>query len=118
MLPIPVTLQPSSAHPPGGPVRRLSVTPSPSARQFVRASRIQQGWHRFARTTRLAPYYSGVFFHGMDHGPSFEAAQSRLLRGDPLLHANRTGFVHRTQLPDDPGVLRCLPVGAGVVSIP
>ena len=65
---------------------------------FVCASRIQQGWHRFARTTHLAPYYSGVFFHGMDHGPSFEAAQSRLLRGDPLLHAVRTGFVHRTQL--------------------
>ena len=34
----------------------------------------------------------------MDHGPSFEAAQSRSLRGYPLLHADRTGLVHRTQL--------------------
>ena len=34
----------------------------------------------------------------MDHGPSFGAVQSRLLRGYPLLHADRTGLVHRTQL--------------------
>ena len=30
----------------------------------------------------------------MDHGPSFEAVQSRSLRGYPLLHAVRTGLVH------------------------
>ena len=59
---------------------------------FVCAPQIQRGWHRFARTTHLAPYYSGVFFHGMDHGPSFEAVQSRSLRGYPLLHADRTGL--------------------------
>ena len=34
----------------------------------------------------------------MDHGPSFGAVQSRSLRGYPLLHAVRTGLVHRTQL--------------------
>ena len=34
----------------------------------------------------------------MDHGPSFGAVQSRSLRGYPLLHADRTGLVHRTQL--------------------
>ena len=27
------------------------------------------------------PLLSGVVFHGMDYGPSFEAAQSLLLRG-------------------------------------
>ena len=98
MLPIPVTLQPSSAHRPGRPVRRLSVTPSSWAEQSVCASRIQQSWHRSAHTARPAPRYSGVVFHGMDHGPSFEAAQSLSLRGCPLLHADRTGLVHRTQL--------------------
>ena len=98
MLPIPVTLQPSSAHRPGRPVRRLSVTPSSWAEQSVCASRIQQSWHRSAHTARPAPHYSGVVFHGMDHGPSFEAVQSRSLRGCPLLHADRTGLVHRTQL--------------------
>ena len=98
MLPIPVTLQPSSAHRPGRPVRRLSVTPSSWAEQSVCASRIQQSWHHSARTARPAPHYSGVVFHGMDHGPSFEAAQSLSLRGCPLLHAVHTGFVHRTQL--------------------
>ena len=64
-------------------------------------------WGRRTEQSRLAPLrphdppspvLSGVFFHGMDHGPSFEAAQSRSLRGYPLLHAVRTGLVHRTQL--------------------
>ena len=53
-----------------------------------------------------SPYYSGVFFHGMDHGPSFGAVQSRSLRGCPLLHADRTGLVHRTQLHAPSAALR------------
>ena len=34
----------------------------------------------------------------MDTAPTFWAALLRSLRGHPFLHANRTGFVHRTQL--------------------
>ena len=93
------TLQLSSAHPPGRPVRKLSVV-TPTAQKVPpkadKAPWIQQRWHH---ATRTVPYsLRVVLFHSIDTAPIFWAVLFRSLRGYPLLHANRTGLVHRTQL--------------------
>ena len=54
------------------------------------------------------PLLSGVVFHGMDYGPSFEAAQSLLLRGIETPYSTPTAmalciarsFGFRSLLPD------------------